>query len=154
MRCSICSEKMVIATPGLCKGHFIGWVENVVRQTIEENDLIPPKGKVGVAVSGGKDSMALLHILRKFGYSVQALCVDEGIKGYRDTSMVIVQEFCKKAGIPLIIKSFENHFGKSLDDAKKNFVGIPCRLCGAWRRALINMIADGCDVVATGHNLD
>lgn len=154
MQCLTCESKAVLISPQFCVNHFSDWFEEIAKQTILQDALIDKNIKVGVAVSGGKDSMTLLFVLNKLGYNVVALSVDEGIKGYRDRSLLIVKEYCSKNNIKLAVKSFVGEFGHTLDDAKKQFKGIPCRLCGAWRRSILNDLAQRCDVIATGHNLD
>ena len=58
---------------------------------------------VCVAVSGGKDSLALLHVLSKMAknhnFRIHAVTVDEGIPQYRDEALDIVRNFCSKLGV-------------------------------------------------------
>jgi len=66
MKC--CNEKSIIELPAgekLCKQHFIKYFENKVFKTITKFNLLDKEENLGVAVSGGKDSLTLLHILKK-----------------------------------------------------------------------------------------
>ena len=154
MLCLLCTQNAVIASPQFCKEHFCNWVVAVIKQTIKNNNLIPDVAKVGVAVSGGKDSMVLLATLHKLGYDVTALCVDEGIAAYRANTLAIAKAFCETSNIPMKVLSFKEMVHESLDTFLKTYTGVPCRACGAWRRAALNELAQGFAVIATGHNLD
>ena len=79
--------------------------EKVLR-FIKDNMLLKSGDSVIVAVSGGADSIALLHLLKqnekRLGIEVSAAHVNHGIRGdeaKRDENFVI--EFCEKRSIPL-----------------------------------------------------
>ena len=69
--------------------------------------------RIAVAVSGGKDSLSLLYIMKKIfdqrsiQTDVVAVTIDEGIKGYRDESLEIVKDFCSISKVvePIISES-------------------------------------------------
>jgi uncharacterized protein (TIGR00269 family) len=148
-----CQEKAVFSHPDYCAKHFSEYVEQKTADTIKKFKLIAPKDKICVAVSGGKDSVSLLYILKKQGYAVEALAIDEGIECYRNITLDFLKEFCKKHDIKLTIKSYEVDFGKRLDKVVKK--GEPaCNLCGTFRRHMLNKYAVDYDKIATGHNLD
>ncbi|NQU98395.1 TIGR00269 family protein [Candidatus Woesearchaeota archaeon] len=153
MICSKCSEKAVFLEPKLCKKHFIDYFEKKVLDTIKKFKLLNKKDRVVVACSGGKDSTTVLYLLKKFHGNVVALAIDEGIKGYRDKTLVDLKKFCKDNDIKLQIYFFEKEFGKTLDIMlkKKNY---PCSVCGTFRRYLLNKCAKGFHKIATGHNMD
>ena len=58
---------------------FKEYIEKKVRNTIRKYDLCKRNDKVGVAVSGGKDSITVLYMLHMLGYNVEGLFIDEGI---------------------------------------------------------------------------
>ena len=122
---------------------------------------------LAVAVSGGKDSLSLLHILAKLNRyrpktHLTAVTVDEGIKGYRDEAMEIAASNCKKLEIPHHIVSFKELYGFTLDEMifrvrKKGQTELTaCAYCGVLRRKAINTGARQvkADKIATGHTLD
>jgi uncharacterized protein (TIGR00269 family) len=122
---------------------------------------------LAVAVSGGKDSLAILTILAKLRKyrpqtTLTAVTVDEGIKGYRDEALSIAAAFCKKLEVPHHIISFKQLYGYTLDEiierAKEKGQNMltPCAYCGVLRRRAINVGAREVKAtkIATGHTLD
>ncbi len=153
MKCEKCNAKAVIEMPALCNKHFTSYFEGKAKKTIKEFGLLEKKDRVCVATSGGKDSLTLLYLLKKFGYDAEALAVDEGILGYRDQTLEFLKDFCEKNKIPLRIFSYEEETGKRLDSTVEP--GKPaCSTCGTLRRHLLNKHSKGYDKIATGHNLD
>ena len=148
---SCCNQKQ-ISDEGLCKDCFIKDVENRVRETIEQFSMLKKTDNVAVAVSGGKDSLTVLSLLKKFGYNVTAITIDEGIAGYRNETIEDSQKFCLQNDITLKIYSFKDAFGFTLDEQYKG--GSACLSCGVFRRYVLNKAAKEFDVIATGHNLD
>jgi len=129
--------------------------------------MLEPKDKIMVAVSGGKDSVTLLHILAKIekAYSEATLCavtVDEGIKGYRDEALKVAAKNCRKLGVEHLVTSFKEIYGYQLDEIvnmirKREEKGLtPCSYCGVLRRRALNTAAREADVdkLATAHSLD
>ncbi len=118
---------------------------------------------VAVAVSGGKDSLALLNIMNKMAanhnFRIKAITIDEGIPGYRDEALEIVEKFCKNLNVDLKVYSYKELFDLSLDEAldlRENEKISSCSICGTLRRRAMEYAAkDICaNVIATGHNLD
>ena len=159
-----CSQKPIIelaAGEKLCKNHFIEYFENKVFRTIRQFDLIGKEENLGIALSGGKDSLTLLHILNKLSkqnpkIKLTAIAINEGIHDYRDKTLITAKEFCEKNNVPLHIYSFEEEFGMSLDNALKILDVKPCTIYGVFRRYLLNKKSRelGFTKLATGHNLD
>ncbi len=169
MACGKCDNKAVIALQhgDLCKKHFISYFEEKVFKTINKFQLIGRNEKICVAVSGGKDSLTVLYLTKKYLEknnipinNISALAVDEGIDKYREKTLIDLKKFCAEHGVPLTIVSFEQELGKTLDEAypiiNKDTNKKPCNVCGVWRRYLLNKHAKrlGADKVITGHNLD
>ena len=169
MQCSKCSNNPVISLQhgNLCKNHFIDYFEEKVFKTINKYQLIGRNEKLCVAVSGGKDSLTVLYLTKKYleknslpSTNISALAVDEGIDQYREKTLIDLKKFCTEHSIPLTIVSFEQELGKTLDQAypiiNKDTNKKPCNVCGVWRRYLLNKHAKklGADKVITGHNLD
>jgi len=139
---------------GMNKEEFIEWFENRVKSVIDEYNLINDGEKIVVAVSGGKDSLTILYLLNKFGYDVDALVIDEGIKDYREHTISDLKKFVEEYKINLKIVRAKDETGYNLDEITKKLNLIPCTPCGIIRRHLLNKYALGYDKIATGHNLD
>jgi len=154
----------------LCGKCFTRSIENKVRATIARYEMFKPSDNIMVAVSGGKDSVALLHILAKIEreFPKARLCavtVDEGIRGYRDEALKFAAENCRKLGVKHVVTSFRHLFDVELDElvtrlrefSRQNLEGLsPCAYCGVLRRRALNLIArkSKVDKLALAHNLD
>jgi len=146
----------------LCKDHFINYFEKRVKKDIKKQGKTESGSKIGVAVSGGKDSIVALHIINEIfskrpDVTICAITVDEGIKGYRNKSTKYAIENCKKLGIEHHIISFEEIVGTTMDKIAKKADKIgECSYCGVFRRLCLNQKAKELKVnkLVTGHNLD
>jgi len=122
---------------------------------------IVPGDRVAVALSGGKDSTALLLLLhRLFGprddVRLVAVTVDEGIAGYREATIRSAEGLVRQIGVDHITVSFEELFGKTLDTILKGRETQACSICGILRKKALVSGAEraGATRLATGHNLD
>lgn len=144
----------------LCSGCFVKTIEEKVGRTVAEHRMLRRGERVGVAVSGGKDSLSLLKVLHGLGgYDLVALTVDEGVDGYRDEAIEHVKALCESLGVELVLVSYRELFGFTLDQAlnwKEEREVSSCSMCGVFRRRAIDEAAARAkvDVVATAHNLD
>jgi len=163
--CKLCKKEPVMFMAGepLCKRCFIHYFEKKFLKAIRKFDLLKKTDlNVGVAVSGGKDSISLLYNLNKLAIrrrklNLTALAIDEGIKNYRSLTLKTLKKFCKDNKIELKIYSFKKEFGYTLDElVKKTKIYKPCSICGTLRRYLLNKKARELKLkkLATGHNLD
>jgi uncharacterized protein (TIGR00269 family) len=147
----------------LCEGCFKESIVEKTRRTIAKHQMIRRTDRVGVAVSGGKDSLALLLVLHELnaghGSELVAISVDEGVAGYRDEAIAHAKLVTSKLGIEHHVISYKDLFGFSLDEAlswKEDRYISSCSFCGVFRRRAIDTAAAdaGVSVVATAHNLD
>jgi cytoplasmic tRNA 2-thiolation protein 1 len=150
----------------LCKECFLRSIEDKAARTISKYSMIEYGDKVAVGVSGGKDSLSLLYVLKvlfdqhpKNGNELVAVTIDEGIKGYRDESLQIVKDFCAQLRIESKVLSYKSLFGINMDEAmilRPSQKMSSCSICGTFRRRAIDIAAEtvGADIVATAHNTD
>jgi len=140
---------------------FMRDIEKRIENTIKKFKLFTKKDKIGVAVSGGKDSTVCLYVLKKLGYNMIGVTVDAVIGNYTKQNLENLRKTCKKYGIKLEEISFKDEFGhslcylKSLLHSKGNEIQ-SCALCGVLRKYLLNKYARKLklDCIATGHKLD
>lgn len=163
--CSKCKSRSIIYLPyagqSLCKKHFLHYFEKRVKRTIGEYGMLEGVKHLGIAVSGGKDSLTMLYLLKQIAGPMRirltAILIDEGIKGYREKTIVDARKLCKNLKVPLRIYSFKKGVGVSMDEVmKKKNREVSCTYCGVFRRWLLNKAARElkCDRIAIGHNLD
>jgi len=167
-KCRKCGREAWVKIPWgntwFCREHFIEYFERKVWRAF--NKYVPGTHKrVLFAVSGGKDSLALLYSLAprliSENISVSVLHVDLGITGYSEHARRVVDKAVSELGVELIVYSLAERDGFTIDDvasvAKAGGVSKPvCSLCGVVKRYVYNYVAvkQGFDLVATGHNLD
>ncbi|SIN62578.1 TIGR00269 family protein [Acetomicrobium flavidum] len=162
MKCRICRAKAIISLPqhnlALCAEHFDAWMLKRVTKAIEEFGMFSKEDKILVAVSGGKDSLALWDILLRLGYDSSGLYINLGIKegDYSDESERLTTAFANRANAKLYVVNIEQLHGMSIPDKAYTKKRKTCSLCGVTKRYYMNKIARdmGFDVIATGHNLD
>ncbi|MDD1668445.1 MAG: TIGR00269 family protein [Methanomicrobiales archaeon] len=160
--CDLCDHEAVFLDPviprHLCADHVMQDVEGRALSIIQGHHLISPGERVAVALSGGKDSTVLLHLLRRLlpGADLVAVTVDEGIEGYREATLRSAEANTGVLGIEHHILSFRDLYGQSLDELVRDQPRRACSVCGILRRKAMNTLARrvGASTLATGHNLD
>ncbi|MDD5133538.1 MAG: TIGR00269 family protein [Candidatus Nanoarchaeia archaeon] len=151
MACKNCKSHPVIKLTNtnisLCKNCFIHYFEKKVFKNVRKYDLLDDCKTIGVAVSGGKNSLIVLCLLNKLvkqriskNVKIIAIHIDEGIKNYSEIASKTLKQFCKINQIELKEYSIKN---------KKASPEI-------WVRYLLNKKARELKIerLATGHNLD
>lgn len=147
----------------LCSNCFSNSILRKTAKTISKFKMIQNNELVAVAVSGGKDSLALLDIMNKMAsnhnFRLKAITIDEGIPGYRNEALEIVERFCNELNVEFKVYSYKELFDLSLDEAldlRENEKTSSCSICGTLRRRAMEKAAKdiGANVIATGHNLD
>ncbi|MFX1420144.1 MAG: ATP-binding protein [Promethearchaeota archaeon] len=169
-KCSYCNNNIVIqrkySGENLCPECFQVNIEKNIYKTISKYQMLRPKDKIIIALSGGKDSIALLYNLYKIqnqkhdSTKIIALTINEGIESYRENSIKKAEDFCNKYDIEHKIISFKEKIGISLDEiinrkAKTSDYKYACNYCATIRRRLLNdaAIELGGNILAMGHNL-
>jgi uncharacterized protein (TIGR00269 family) len=160
MRCKKCQSRAVIKIPrhhaAFCKECFFAYFQNQVERAISEWRMFSPKDRILVAVSGGKDSLALWDILLEMGYRAEGLYVHLGIGDYSGESRRKAERYAEKRGVLLRVADLPADHQGGIPEIAGESSRSPCSACGTIKRYLFNRIAseEGYDVLATGHNLD
>jgi uncharacterized protein (TIGR00269 family) len=160
VKCRRCKEPAVIDVrrhnAAFCGDCFLHHCREQVRRAIHDFDMISEGERVLVAVSGGKDSLGVWHLLRDLGYDADGLYVGLGIGEYSDRSGEYAREFAAERGWKLIEVDLPEDFGFDIPAGSRVAKRAPCSACGLSKRHVFNdaAITHGYDVLVTGHNLD
>ena len=126
-----------------------------MRKAIEDYSMIDEGDKIAIGLSGGKDSLTLLHALYNLKryypkkFEIMAITIHPGSDTF-DTSKL--EEMCKEMGIEYIV--YNSNITDVVFDIRKE--KNPCSLCANMRRGMLNSIAieNGCTKIALGHHSD
>jgi len=160
VKCRKCGERATIElrrhNAAFCVADFQEFFKKQVREAIRKHRMFTTDEPVLVAVSGGKDSLALWDVLIDDGYRTTGLYLDLGIFDYSVESKAKCEAFAAARGVPLIISRVEEAVGAPVPVIQRVTRRPPCSGCGLSKRYLMNRTAleHGFPVVATGHNLD
>jgi len=160
VKCRKCGGAAVLElrrhNAAFCAADFQEFFRNQVREAIRKHRMFTKDEPVLVAVSGGKDSLALWDVLIDEGYRTTGLYLDLGIFDYSVQSRAKCEAFAAARGVPLLVKRVEEEVGAPVPVIKQVTRRPPCSGCGLSKRYLMNRAAleAGMPVVATGHNLD
>jgi len=140
----------------ICSECFLVFFRKRVKETIEKFKMFSPEDKIAVAISGGKDSMALAKVLKDLGYNITLFHINCQIKenDYSEKSQKAVEEFAKIENLPLRILDFKDEIEIDLKLAAKISKKEICGVCGMIKRYLLNREAKNLDVIVTGHTLN
>lgn len=162
--CDRCKSASVVYLPNfrshLCKKHFISLFEKTVKKTIRTHKMLNKNDRLGIGVSGGKDSFALLHVLSRIRktlpFELSALTIDEGIPGYRDKTIENASSRCKELKVKQHLYSFQDECGTTIMDIARKGKENLCSYCGVLRRRILNSKARELKLnkIAIAHNLD
>ncbi len=165
--CLVCRKPPVIEEPrhraAWCAEHFVDHVQNQIRKAIDHGHglahgerMFRYRDRLLVAVSGGKDSLALWDALLEMGYDVDGLYVGLGIGGYSSRSQQVCEIFAQQRGAHLHVVDLAETYGYTTPSGASAAGRSTCGVCGLSKRYVFNRVAveHGYDVLLTGHNLD
>lgn len=159
MKCTRCKSTAVVALPshnsGFCEACYLDFFTGQVEKGIRRQKLFTHEDRILVALSGGKDSLALMYELSRLEYDVTGLHIDLGIPNSSESARRAVEDFCQKHGLTLIVKEMEAE-GLAIPQVKARLKRPVCSACGKIKRHYFNRVAleRGFTALATGHNLD
>jgi uncharacterized protein (TIGR00269 family) len=159
-KCTVCKAPAVIDLPRhnakFCAEHLQQLCRRQVAKAIDDFDMLDPDDRILVAVSGGKDSLAVWDMLVEAGYHADGLYIGLGIGEYSTESAGYVRRFADERGLSLTTIDLRDEYGYDVPTASRATGRVPCSACGLSKRRLFDQAArdGGYDVVVTGHNLD
>jgi uncharacterized protein (TIGR00269 family) len=139
-----------------CAACYPDWFRTQVQRSIDDERMFGREDTVLVAISGGKDSLALWDALIKLGYKADGMYIRLGIADYSRRSQAKAEAFAAGRGLLLHEVDLREEYGFEVPDLRDARSGKPCAACGTVKRYHFNRVAAdlGYPVVATGHNLD
>ncbi|HJV35068.1 tRNA 2-thiocytidine(32) synthetase TtcA [Geomonas sp.] len=131
-------------------------IRNRVGKAIADYDLISDGDRVAVAVSGGKDSYSMLHMLEflrrraPVKYELVAINIDSGYRGYRAD---IIEEHLQEHGFTYHMEK-TTHYDIISEKRRPN--SSYCSICARLKRGTLYSKARelGCNKLALGHHMD
>jgi uncharacterized protein (TIGR00269 family) len=159
-KCRTCGESAIIDLPRhnakFCAEHFQELCRRQVTKAIEQFGMLTRDDRILVAVSGGKDSLAVWDLLYELGYQADGLYIGLGIGDYSDVSGRYARDFAAARGLHLIEVSLRGEYGYDIPTAARATRRVPCSACGLSKRHLFDKAAldGGYTALVTGHNLD
>lgn len=160
MRCTKCGQKACLEIrrhhAAFCSQHLLEHLYNQVARAIASFRMCGPRDRLLVAVSGGKDSLALWDILLELGYQAEGLHIDLGIGNYSLASREKVRAFTSARAAVVREVSLPQIYGVGIEHIASHGSSPVCAVCGVVKRYIMNLVAarGGYVAVATGHNLD
>ncbi len=159
MKCKFCNNEAVVKRDrkNICKEHFNQYYYNRVKKSLK-NTPVRDK-KLLIAISGGKDSVAILHALNflkeKYKFNIEAIFIDLGIDDFSKESLEISQNLCEQLKITLNIFILSREYRFKIPELSKITKKV-CSLCGTVKRYILNKFAweNSFDFIITGHNMD
>src|SRR3984893_2702000 len=160
MRCHSCKAPANVeirrSRTAYCARCYPEWFRQQVQDRIAHERMFRRDDRLLVALSGGKDSLALWHALTRLGYQADGMYIRLGIADYSRRSQARSEAFAAAHCLTLHQVDLEEAQGFTVPDLLEARSGKPCAACGTVKRYHFNKLAAdlGYDVVATGHNLD
>lgn len=160
MKCRVCRGPAVIDirrhNANFCQEHFLKLCRDQTAKAIDRFSMLEPNDRVLVAVSGGKDSLAVWDILIELGYEAEGFYIGLGIGEYSETSAGYAERFAAARGLTLHTVDLLRDHGFDVPHGSRAAKRAPCSACGLSKRHLFDEAArrGGYDAIVTGHNLD
>ena len=159
MKCRRCGARAEVQlrahNTAFCRPCYLFFFRRQVERAIDAQRMLVAGERILVAVSGGKDSLALWDMLADLGHDTTGLYLGLGIGEYSDRSREKVEQFAAARGLPLRVVKLEDE-QLAVPGVAAATRRAPCAACGTMKRHYFDAaaFAGGFDVLATGHNLD
>lgn len=120
-------------------------LQEIIAGTIKRYGMLRAGHRIGVAVSGGADSVFLLHALRDLGLAAGILHVNHKLRGVEsDRDEAFVRTLATEFDLPIAAKCLPVEGGNVEQEARR----------ARYTFFSENIAAGFCDAIATGHTLD
>src|SRR4051794_9313005 len=144
-KCRTCRGPAIIDLPRhnahFCAEHFMELCRRQVAKAIEQFDMLQRGDRILIAVSGGKDSLAVWDLLAELGYPADGLYVGLGIGDYSDTSAAHARAFAAERGRTLLEVDLRGRYGYDIPTAAAATRRVPCSSCGTSKRHIFDQAA-------------
>jgi tRNA-5-methyluridine54 2-sulfurtransferase len=160
VKCRKCGGRAVLElrrhNTAFCGDDFLDFFRHHVLETVRRWKMLSREERVLIAVSGGKDSLALWDVLHGAGYPTTGLYIDLGIGEYSQASRARCEAFAAERESRLLVVRVADEIGAGIPRVRDTTRRPTCSACGLSKRYIMNRAAldHGFTVVATGHNLD
>jgi tRNA 2-thiocytidine biosynthesis protein TtcA len=126
-------------------------LESTIRKAMHEYALVDGVERVAVALSGGKDSITMLQMLKRISgrgfdpFEIVAVHVAGAFSCGANVSQKYLQGICDELSVPLIVR-----------ESKRTLEELECYSCSRERRSLLFQAAKeaSCTTIAFGHHRD
>ena len=130
-------------------------VMGLARRAIDDYDMIDENDKIAIGLSGGKDSLTMVHAIYNLKryypkkFDIMAITIHPGSDTFKTDEL---EKLCDELGIEYVI--YNSNITKVVFDIRKE--KNPCSLCANMRRGMLNSIAieHGCTKIALAHHMD
>ncbi len=142
MKCRVCRGPAIIDirrhNANFCSEHFLKLCRDQTAKAIAQFDMLQPGDRVLVAVSGGKDSLAVWDILNELGYDAEGFYVGLGIGEYSDVSAEYATRFAHARNLTLHTEDLLRDHGFDVPHGSRAAKRAPCSACGLTKRHLFD----------------
>ncbi len=156
MKCRRCGKRAVTFLKpyrlALCSECYLQFYLRILKKSIDRHKILEKDERILAALSGGKDSVAMVSALKELGYDLEVLHINLGIGKYSEISEDVSVRLCKELDLNVHVVRLEE-FGFTISKVRENSKRKTCSACGIAKRYIMNRFAreNGFDVVATGH---
>jgi uncharacterized protein (TIGR00269 family) len=158
-KCKRCRNKAEIHVrhhnAAFCRSCFVFFFQRQVQRAIEKERMFADGERILIAVSGGKDSLALWDAVLELGYATTGVHLALGIGEYSALSTQKTVAYAHARQLPLIVVNLADE-GVDIPTLSGSTNRPACAVCGTAKRHILDRVAseNGFAVLATGHNLD
>jgi len=156
VKCTRCRAKAEVQlrahNSAFCRPCYLFYFRRQVERAIAGERMFAPAERLLVAVSGGKDSLALWDVLAELGYDTTGLYLGLGIGTYSELSHAKAAQFAAQRGLPLRVVALEDEAaGLAVPAVAAATRRPPCSACGTMKRHYFDAAAleGGFDVLVT-----